>query len=117
MPDDPRDWKLADKEKKKTGERADPVRQCSECFFVARPSPTCPNCGFVHPIASRDIDEVDGELREIQATQQRKQARQDQGRAQTKDDLIAIGRGKGMKNPAGWAAHVIRSRQAKRANA
>jgi hypothetical protein len=30
------------------------------------------------------------------------------------DDLIALGRKRGMRNPAGWALHVWRSRLAKR---
>lgn len=33
--------------------------------------------------------------------------------AQSLEDLIAIGRQRGMKNPAGWARHVLAARQAK----
>lgn len=33
--------------------------------------------------------------------------------AQTLDDLIRLGRQRGMKNPAGWARHVMAARQAK----
>jgi hypothetical protein len=39
--------------------------------------------------------------------------RHEQSRAQTVEDLIAIGKRRGMKNPRGWARHVIAARQAK----
>jgi hypothetical protein len=38
----------------------------------------------------------------------------EQSRAQTVEDLIAIGKRRGMKNPRGWARHVLAARQAKR---
>ncbi len=37
----------------------------------------------------------------------------EQSRAQTVEDLIAIGKRRGMKNPRGWARHVMAARQAK----
>jgi hypothetical protein len=39
--------------------------------------------------------------------------RREQGQAQTVEDLIAIGKRRGMKNPRGWARHVIAARQSK----
>ena len=36
--------------------------------------------------------------------------RREQASAQTLDELIAIGRRRGMKNPAGWARHVMAAR-------
>lgn len=67
LPDSEREWTLEAKEKRGGGssEKAEPTRQCSECYFVHRPSPCCPACGFVYPIMSREIEEVDGELQEI----------------------------------------------------
>jgi len=40
--------------------------------------------------------------------------RHEQSQARTLEDLIEVGRRRGMKNPAGWARHVHRARQAKR---
>jgi hypothetical protein len=40
--------------------------------------------------------------------------RREQSQAQTVEDLIAIGKRRGMKNPRGWARHVMAARQAKR---
>ena len=113
MPDEPRDWTLEDKPKRKKGdsEPTQPVRQCSECYFVHRPTPTCPACGFIYPIQSREIEEVEGDLREV--TSARKLMRREQAAAETLDDLIALGRARGMKNPAGWARHDMRARAAK----
>ena len=67
LPDSVREWSLDDREKRGGGssEKTEPTRQCDQCFFVARPSPVCPNCGYVFPIQSRVIEEVDGELHEI----------------------------------------------------
>jgi superfamily II DNA or RNA helicase len=40
--------------------------------------------------------------------------RREQANATTVEDLIAIGKRRGMKNPRGWARHVMAARQAKR---
>jgi hypothetical protein len=44
---------------------------------------------------------------------QRREAKREQASATTIEDLIAIGKRRGMKNPAGWARHVMAARQAK----
>jgi DNA repair protein RadD len=43
----------------------------------------------------------------------RAQHRREQAAAQTLEDLIQIGKRRGMKNPRGWARHVLAARQAK----
>jgi hypothetical protein len=40
--------------------------------------------------------------------------RREQAKAQTLEQLIEIGKRREMKNPHGWARHVMRARQAKR---
>ena len=42
-----------------------------------------------------------------------KAAKQEQGQAQTLQDLIQVGQRRNMKNPVGWARHVLAARQAK----
>jgi hypothetical protein len=65
-PDDEREWRLDAKPKRGgNSEPTQPVRQCPQCFMVHRPSPECPGCGFVYPIQSRMIEEVEGELSEV----------------------------------------------------
>lgn len=120
FPDSPRKWSLDGARKRKgPTDRTDPVRQCSiaqgGCGFVHRPAPSCPNCGFVYPVMSRMVDEIDGDLQEIDreaAERARIAARQEQGRSQTLDDLLLLAQRTGKK-PA-WAHHVFRAREAKR---
>lgn len=115
MPDSDREWNLAGRAKKKRGEseKTEPTRQCSSCYFVHRPSPTCPHCGFTYPIQSRIVEEVDGDLVKAEKRQAIKDSKKEQGMAKSYGDLVAIGKQKRMKNPYGWASHVIKARQSK----
>lgn len=113
MPDAPQNWTLDGREKSggEGKEKTIPVRQCPTCFMVHRPSPQCPACGFVYPIAARTIEEVDGELVEVtreQLAQVAKQERIIQGRADTFEALLELERRKGHKR--GWAERVWKGR-------
>ena len=60
------------------------------------------------------VAQVDGELREVTGTAPEPVTpRQEQGRAQTLEDLIALGRRRGHKRPELWAKAVIRARNEK----
>lgn len=118
FPDSPREWALEVSKKRSSGERNEPVRQCEQCFFVHRPSPSCPSCGHVYPIQSRIVEEVDGDLREIDPAAmevERKMKRHEQGKAGSLEALLDIARREG-RNPQ-WAHHVWRARQRKKAGA
>lgn len=66
LPCQEREWSLKGRDKKDmNGEKTIPVRQCTQCFFAHKPSPSCPNCGLVYPIQSREVEHIDGELVEI----------------------------------------------------
>lgn len=69
LPCQERQWTLSDRNTGSGGglqeERTIPVRTCLECFHTHTPGPKCPNCGFEYPIKYREIDEVDGDLKEI----------------------------------------------------
>jgi len=113
LPDDAREWSLDGKPKRAgSDEKSEPVRQCPECYFVARPSPCCPNCGFVFPIQSRMVEEREGELAEIKRGEMVARKRE-QGRAETLEDLMALAARTGKK--PGWAMHVWKAREARRA--
>jgi DNA repair protein RadD len=43
----------------------------------------------------------------------KRERRAEQSSAQTIEDLIQVGKRRGMKNPTGWARHVMAARQAK----
>lgn len=114
LPCSQREWSLADREQsKKSGDRAPPTRQCDECFFIFPPAPKCPDCGHENEIKSRKVDEVAGELSEIDKDAAKKTARQEQGRADTLDGLIALGRSRGYAQPTAWAAKVMAGRMRK----
>ena len=113
MPQDPREWTL-DAKPKKAG-KAPAVSECPECFACHPPAPICPCCGYEYrrETVVRGPEEIDGELVELDPEMLRRQKRQEQGKAQTLEELIEIGRRRGMKSPHGWARHVLAARQRK----
>ena len=97
LPCQDREWTLDDREKsgRDGGEKLLPVRQCSECFYCFKPAPVCPNCGFIFPIISREVEQIDGELAEIQIQEAKKEKRMEKGRAKTIAELQAIAKERG----------------------
>ena len=94
------------------------IRTCEKCYKVFKTAPICPYCGAEYSLKPREIKEHENiELARItaeeaeRAERERKKARMEQGRAQTFEELIAIGRAKGYKNPAYWAQQVMRGRK------
>lgn len=121
LPDDPITWSLADAPTRKKKSAAPPpsVRVCAKCWATARVTArVCPECGTPFPVKEREIEQVDGELVEIQREQARKEIRREQGRSESLDDLIAVYMKRHpdgvISKAARWAAHVMAGRQAKR---
>lgn len=105
MPCDDIEWSLEDRKtnKRVSSERTLPARQCSSCSHVHTPKPICPNCGFVYPVDSRDIEVVEGELQELNKEQivlKKKKSRMEVGRALTIDDLKRIAKDRNYS--PGW---------------
>ena len=75
----------------------------------------CRECGALFPIKQRKVEEIEGDLQEVEAAKMRRQAAKEQAMATTPDALIELGRMRGHKNPAAWADHVWKARQRKRA--
>lgn len=112
--EDQREWSLDGRKKSKRTKDQEPevkVMQCEECFCCHPPAPSCPQCGFVYPRRVREIEQVDGDLVEINIDEMRRQKKKEQAGAQSYEDLVALGRSRGYKNPAVWARHVFASRQ------
>ena len=112
--EDIRDWTLEGRKKKKRktdDEEEVQSRQCPECFRCHPPSPVCPECGFEYPRKEREIEQTDGQLVQLDPKEIARQKRQEQGAAQTLDDLIALGRARGYRSPDVWARHVWNSRK------
>ena len=121
LPDDDREWSLDGREerRKSAGDTAPPVRQCPRCYHCHRPAPTCPACGWSYEAKARQVDEVDGTLEEIDLEAVRRAEKyerlQEQDKAKTLADLIAIGHKRKYQHPEKWAAHLWTARLAKKA--
>jgi superfamily II DNA or RNA helicase len=121
LPDDEREWSLGEplKRKKQLNENGDfYIRSCPECFMTFKTASVCPFCGTEYPLHPREIkarEEV--ELQRITAEEtarveeEKKKARREQGRADSFEALVQLGKERGYKNPAFWAAQVMRGRK------
>lgn len=118
MPDEPRDWSLEGKQKKKKaasdgGAKPVQVSQCPKCYAMHEPLPKCPICGHVYEIvAGKAPDQQDGELTAVSpemAMYIKRQKISEVARAKTLEDLQKIERARGYK--PGWSSHIWKSRQ------
>lgn len=125
LPDMEREWSLEGeiKDTKTNGEKTISVRTCPECFHIHLPEPQCPDCGFIYPIKVRVVDEKEGDL--VELTEQDKanikyqmkwEKKREQSSADSLEKLIELGKQRGMRNPQGWARHVMAAREAKKAS-
>jgi DNA repair protein RadD len=118
FPDDDREWSLVGVEKrggKKDMDEMTRIAQCASCYFIYEAGPqVCPACGAESPpIKKREIKQTEGELEEIkrEEVEKKRMARQQQGKAKTLEELIAIGKSKGYANPKYWAQRVFKGRK------
>ena len=106
---EPREWTL-DGLTKRDRDKAPSVKVCPQCFAaMASQAKQCGECGHTFAAEARELQQVEGELVELQ----RQQAKREQGGAQSLQDLIALGHQRGYKNPVGWAKHLLAARQTK----
>ena len=94
------------------------IRTCQNCYMVFQTAPVCPFCGEEYPLHPREIQaKEDIVLQRITAeeaervAEAKKKSRIEQGRANTFEELIRLGKQRGYKNPAYWAAQVMRGRK------
>jgi superfamily II DNA or RNA helicase len=109
---DNREWSLEGRVTRSAA-AAPSVAVCGRCF-AAYPSGAaqCPECSHVAPPAARELAVVAGELREVELAAARAR-REEQGQAATLEELIRVGLARGMRNPRGWARHVLAGRSVK----
>lgn len=112
LPDDDREWSLADREKRgrrKDGDEPEvKIRTCPECFIVFRPAAKCPN-GHILPVQAREIEQREGELVEIDAARVRQQAKAEEAACASLDDWQRLAKARGYK--PGWAMIRWQARQ------
>lgn len=121
LPDADVEWSLTESVRKKPRINTEGdfvIRTCPKCYKVFKTAAVCPYCGTEYPLHPRELKaHQDIELARITAEEaeeverRRKQARMEQGKAKTFEELLAIGKAKGYKNPAYWAAQVMRGRK------
>jgi superfamily II DNA or RNA helicase len=115
LAEEKRNWSLQGREKKKKSQIAgEKYKQCEKCYRIFKSGNACPECGHVIEVKSRIVEQVDGDLEQlkIDAEQLRlqREKKAQQGKARSLQDLIAVGRARGMKNPSAWAYYVFNAR-------
>lgn len=114
LPDEERVWSLDGTQRRKGAQKSEiPVKTCGSCFATVHSAATNCSCGFEFPVQKREVQHVEGDLQEIDLATAARMRRQEQGRAQTEADLVALGRSRGMKRPELWARHVMLARMAR----
>ena len=116
LPDQEREWSLEGREKK-TGEYECPVKICPACFAAQRPSPVCIFCHAPFPLKPRTVEQVAGDLKEIDQAAQlalKLKWKSEQGMQKGFSELVALGISRGYKKPQAWAAVIMKARQAKK---
>ena len=111
MPDDDRAWTLDGRDKKKKA-KADPddiaIRQCKACYAVSKATAIeCRECHEPFEIKPRQVEQVAGDLAEVVRAPTLADSRK---HADGLDDLVRLGKARGMKHPYGWAKHVLAAR-------
>lgn len=114
LPEERREWSLDGRRKRAGGGgQVVLVRECDRCFACYSPTlPACPECGAAPVIKVRELRMTPGELREIKAGEVRARKRE-QGQARTYDELVKLGKARGMANPWAWAQRVVAGRRAR----
>lgn len=112
MPDDEIEWSLSAKPKNKnsSSQSSPRVIQCKKCYYCFSYGNVCPECGTPVAVKERKIEEVEGELAELDRKKEIKAKKMEQGQARTLEDLIELGKKRNMKYPAQWASRVLAAR-------
>lgn len=122
LPQDPREWTLDGRRRR---EEPPALQQCPSCFaMLPRSTRQCPECDCDLSVAAaggggtRDaIDQSDGELIELtpdMIREYRRQRLQEQGAAQSREDLLRLARQRGYS--ARWVDHIMASRARREGN-
>lgn len=120
FPDDEREWSL---EGRKKSDREVESMLCPSCYASHRPARKCPECGHVYEakpreaLGGRALEEVAGDLEEINVDALRQQRRSEQVSAKSLDELVSLATARGYKSPEKWAAHVFTARASKQKGA
>ena len=104
-----RDWDLGGREKRLKKSSLVETKQCSKCFAIFAGT-VCPQCGAQREIATRKIQEIDGELQRLSIEDISKK-RREEAKCKTLDDFRALAAKRGYK--PGWAYFRWQNRKRK----
>jgi len=122
-PAEAREWSLYGSGKRRSAPQEMPVKTCPSCYRTVMAVATDCTCGHHFVAKPRIVEQVDGELAEVDLKAAKKaeqsQSRQQQGRAKTLQELIALAHARKIRRPELWARAVMTgriARDAKREN-
>ena len=104
-----REWDLSGREKRLKKSSLVETKQCSKCFAIFAGT-VCPQCGARREIATRKIQEIDGELQRLSIEDISKK-RREEAKCKTLDDFRALAAKRGYK--PGWAYFRWQNRKRK----
>lgn len=118
LPDEDREWTLEGRQRssKKKDEVNAGVKICPSCFAAQWPGrPACLYCSAVFELKPRQVDEVEGDLTEVNKdTFKRRAVDKERHQAITFTELVELGKKRGYKKPHAWAKHIWNYRQSKK---
>lgn len=106
FPDDEHEWSLEGRRgKSQEGVPAFDVKLCESCFASYRAAlPACPYCSSERIVKPRKVEEIEGELAEIQKSNQK---RQETRSARDLDSVVRVAIERGYS--PGWVSHRLRN--------
>jgi DNA repair protein RadD len=113
LAEQPREWSLEGREKRKAKEKPVETKQCPKCFAIFA-GPQCSQCGEKPEVKTREIQQNDGELERLSFEEltRRVAARREEGACQTLEDWQKLGHERGHK--PGWAWFRFNARKDRR---
>jgi len=107
LPDDEREWTLERRVGKQTGVSGISVSTCPSCFGAYRSAlPSCPECGTGRPLKPRTVEEIAGELREVDRERKRVSGSQMRS-ARDLSSVVQLAVDRGYQ--PGWVAQRMRA--------
>jgi superfamily II DNA or RNA helicase len=119
LPCDDREWTLKGSTgKNKQTESSVKIKTCPRCYAVQFSGrEVCSYCGYEFDKSPRKVDYEEGNLVEVDLQKARRIRLTEQGKAESFEALVALGRKRGYKRPFLWAKHVLNARKAREAYA